>query len=207
MLASINLNQDVLFDPNEYTWKLIKQDMASVWTNPKELEKRMAEFERDNMTPVHVRGHKTQLASMYLWEFIQTVAPAMYMGNPEGPAVKHNVIFFNLDDMCPIYKENQISKLGEQLAYTIPPHSNVVISTGYEDGDTVKVRFTGSDQVIAGWIKDTKPDECRPADIFDDGEYDFIIQHGNNSIILLNNSDNQASCKLAFGRYLKESPE
>jgi hypothetical protein len=216
MLASINVNLNVYIEPNELTWKIIR-DNKKKYYSPKELDERIAEM-KEHMTTVNVRGENKKLLKMQIWGFMSEFGDHMYMGMP-GPCFENNQVFFETDELCPIY--DVAPKVPEPVTYSVTKGSDVVIETDFKDGETVRVNFEnleeegldlqqelnrleeGPHHVFAYWGIPGEPLSIWNDQIVD-GEQDYIIHEGKNKIIIHNHYDGVLKCKLSFAPYKKK---
>ena len=219
MLASININLSVYIEPNERTWEIIR-DNKKKYYSPQELDELIAE-KKEHMITVHVRGETKKLLEMQIWDFMSEFGDHMYMGMP-GPCFKNNQVFFETDELCPIY--DVAPKVPEPITYSITKGSDVVIETDFKDGETVRVNFNnlkcesndyetlrdilynGPHDVFAYWGIPGEP--LSPwHDQIVDGEQDYIIHEGKNKIILHNQYDEVLTCQVSFARYQMQKKE
>lgn len=216
MLASINVNLNVYVEPNELTWKIIR-DNKKKYYSPKELDERIAEM-KEHMTTVNVRGENKKLLKMQIWGFMSEFGDHMYMGMP-GPCFEHNQVFFETDELCPIY--DVAPKVPEPVTYSVTKGSDVVIETDFKDGETVRVNFENLEEEGLDLQQELNRLEEGPHDVFAywgipgeplspwhdqivDGEQDYIIHEGKNKIIIHNHYDGVLKCKLSFAPYKKK---
>jgi hypothetical protein len=216
MLASINVNLNVYIEPNELTWKIIR-DNKKKYYSPKELDERIAEM-KEHMTTVNVRGENKKLLKMQIWGFMSEFGDHMYMGMP-GPCFEHNQVFFETDGLCPIY--DVAPKVPEPVTYSVTKGSDVVIETDFKDGETVRVNFENLEEEGLDLQQELNRLEEGPHDVFAywgipgeplspwhdqivDGEQDYIIHEGKNKIIIHNHYDGVLKCKLSFAPYKKK---
>lgn len=215
MLASINTNYSVYIEPNELTWKIIR-DNKKKYYSPKELDERIAEM-KEHMTTVNVRGEIKKLLKMSIWGFMEEFGAHMHLGMPE-PCFEHNQVFFETDELCPIY--DVAPKVPEPVTYSVTKENDVVIETDFKDGETVRVNFEnleeegldlhqelnrleeGPHHVFAYWGIPGEPLSIWNDQIVD-GEQDYIIHEGKNKIIIHNQYDGVLKCKLSFAPYKK----
>ena len=216
MLASINVNLNVYIEPNELTWKIIR-DNKKKYYSPKELDERIAEM-KEHMTTVNVRGENKKLLKMQIWGFMSEFGDHMYMGMP-GPCFEHNQVFFETDELCPIY--DVAPKVPEPVTYSVTKGNDVVIETDFKDGETVRVNFENLKEEGLDLQQELNRLEEGPHDVFAywgipgeplspwhdqivDGEQDYIIHEGKNKIIIHNHYDGVLKCKLSFAPYKKK---
>jgi hypothetical protein len=216
MLASINVNLNVYIEPNELTWKIIR-DNKKKYYSPKELDERIAEM-KEHMTTVNVRGENKKLLKMQIWGFMSEFGDHMYMGMP-GPCFENNQVFFETDELCPIY--DVAPKVPEPVTYSVTKGSDVVIETDFKDGETVRVNFENLEEEGLDLQQELNRLEEGPHDVFAywgipgeplspwndqivDGEQDYIIHEGKNKIIIHNHYDGVLKCKLSFAPYKKK---
>jgi hypothetical protein len=216
MLASINVNLNVYIEPNELTWKIIR-DNKKKYYSPKELDELIAEM-KEHMTTVNVRGENKKLLKMQIWGFMSEFGDHMYMGMP-GPCFEHNQVFFETDELCPIY--DVAPKVPEPVTYSVTKGSDVVIETDFKDGETVRVNFENLEEEGLDLQQELNRLEEGPHDVFAywgipgeplspwhdqivDGEQDYIIHEGKNKIIIHNHYDGVLKCKLSFAPYKKK---
>jgi len=215
MLASINTNLSVYIEPNERTWEIIRENDKKYYS-PGELEKHIAE-KKEHMTTVNVRGENKKLLKMQIWGFMSEFGNHMYMGMP-GPCFEHNQVFFETGELCPIYKETP--EVPEPMTYSVLKNNDVVIETGLQDGDTIRVKFENLEDEPIDLESHLKRLEEGPNNVFAylgipgeeiqiwhdqilDGERDYIITGGKNKIIIHNSYDEVLRCKISFAPYKK----
>ena len=202
MLASINVNLNVYIEPNETTWDIIKKYYSS--KDSPELEKFIEEFKRNMVKSVNVRGKTIQLIEFQIWHFMSIFGKYMYLGNTDGPYFHNNQVYFDLDDLCPIFDKDQIPTLAEPTRYQLSPKATLAIPTKFANGDTVRVKFEDEDNgILAYWADPEFIDTFHLKEIVDD-EQDYIIKEGRNAIVLSNNTDKPVHCSISFAAYKKE---
>lgn len=203
MLASINVNLNVYVEPNAVTWDIIKKHYS--WKDRLELEKFIEEFKRNMMKSVNVRGTTLQLIEFQIWDFMSIFGKYMYLGNTDGPYFNDNQVYFDLDDLCPIFDKDQIPTLTEPTRYQLSPKSTLTIPTKFANGDTVRVKFEDEDDgIFAYWADPEFIDTCHLKEEIVDDEQDYIIKEGRNEIVLSNSTDKPAHCSISFAAYKKE---
>ena len=202
MLASINVNLNVYVEPNATTWHIIKNYYS--WKDRPELEKFMEEFKRNMVKSVNVRGKTLQLIELQIWNFMNIFGKYMHLGNSDGPYFLNNNLYFDLDDLCPIFDKEQIPTLAEPTRYQLSPNATLTIPTKFANGDTVRVKFEDEDDgIFAYWADPEFIDTCHLKEEIVDDEQDYIIEEGRNAIVLSNNTDKSVHCSISFAAYKK----
>ena len=200
MLASINVNLNVYIEPNAITWDIIKKYYS--WRDPYELEKFMEEFKRNMVKSVNVRGKTLNVIEFQIWDFMHIFGKYMRLGNTDGPHFEHNQVYFDLDDLCPIFEKDQIPTLPEPTRFQLSPKSTLTIPTKFANGDTVRVKFDDEDDgIFAYWADPEFIDTVQLKEEIVDDEQDYIIKGSRNAIVLSNNTDKPAHCNISFGAY------
>ena len=200
MLASINVNLPVYIEPNAMTWDIIKKHYS--WRDPIDLEKFMEEFKRNMVKSVNVRGKTLQLIEFQIWDFMNIFGNYMHIGNTDGPYFNNNQVYFDLDDLCPIFDKDQIPTLPEPTRYQLSPKATLAIPTKFANGDTVRVKFDDEDDgIFAYWADPEFIDTFHPNEEIVDDEQDYIIKEGRNAIVLSNTTDKQVHCSISFAAY------
>lgn len=200
MLASINVNLNVYIEPNEITWDIIKKYYS--WRDPIELEKFMEEFKRNTMKSVNVRGKTLQVIEFQIWDFMHMFGKYMSLGNTDGPHFNNNQVYFDLDDLCPIFDKDQIPTLPEPTRFQLSPKSTLTIPTKFANGDTVRVKFDDEDDgIFAYWADPEFIDTVQLKEEIVDDEQDYIIMEGRNAIVLSNSTDKPVHCSISFAAY------
>lgn len=200
MLASINTNLNVFIEPNAMTWDIIKNYYS--WKDRSDLEKFIEEFTRNMVNSVNVRGKTIQLIEFQIWNFMNIFGKYMYPGNTDGPYFHNNRVYFDLDDLCPIFDKGQIPTLTEPTRYQLSPKATMAIPTKFANGDTVMVKFEDEDDgIFAYWADPEAIDTFHPEEEIVDDEQDYIIKEGRNAIVLSNNTDKPAHCSISFAAY------
>ena len=210
MLASLNINETVYVEPNQYTWKILRKNYSKYYKGD-ELDERITNLKQNHTKTVKVRGNAKQLIEFGMWELMNIFGEHMYMGNSEGPCFEKNEIYCDLDKMTPIIHPGSCPTLGGPVTYVLPPKSNTAISTGLSAGDTVRVKFVNdSGNILAAWGNKENTDSARLSDIlFENREngidyMDYLVENGKEDIILFNNSDQEASCKICYASIHEE---
>ena len=203
MLASINVNLNVYIEPNAITWDIIKKYYS--WRDPYELEKFMEEFKRNMVKSVNVRGKTLNVIEFQIWDFMHIFGKYMRLGNTDGPHFEHNQVYFDLDDLCPIFEKDQIPTLPEPTRFQLSPKSTLTIPTKFANGDTVRVKFDDEDDgIFAYWADPEFIDTFHPNEEIVDDEQDYIIKEGRNAIVLSNTTDKPIHCSISFAAYKKD---
>ncbi len=210
MLASLNINETVYAEPNQYTWKILRKNYSKYYKGDA-LDERIAILKQNKTKTVKVRGNAKQLIEFSMWELMNIFGEHMYMGNSEGQCFTNNAIYCDLDQMTPIIHPVSSTTLGEPVTYVLPPKSNTAISTGLSAGDSVRVKFVNdSGNILAAWGNKENTDSARLSDIlFDNREngrdyMDYLVENGKEDIILFNNTDREASCKICYAAIREE---
>lgn len=200
MLASINVNLPVYIEPNEKTWDIIENYYS--WKERSELEKFMEEFKRNMVKSVNVRGKTLQLIEFQIWDFMRIFGKYMYIGNTDGPYFHNNQVYFDLDDLCPIFGKDQIPTLAEPTRYQLSPKATLTIPTKFANGDTVRIKFEDEDDgIFAYWANPEFVDTFHPKEQIVDDEQDYIIKEDRNAIVLSNTTDKPVHCSISFAAY------
>lgn len=200
MLASINVNLNVYIEPNEITWDIIKKYYS--WKDRLELEKFIEEFKRSMVKSVNVRGKTLKLIEFQIWDFMSIFGKYMYLGNTDGPYFTNNQVYFDLDDLCPIFDKDQIPTLPEPTRLQLSPKSTLTIPTKFANGDTVRIKFEDEDDgIFAYWADPDFIDTCHLKEEIVDDEQDYIIKEGRNAIVLSNSTDKPVHCSISFATY------
>ena len=203
MLASINVNLNVYIEPNAITWDIIKKYYS--WRDPYELEKFMEEFKRNMVKSVNVRGKTLNVIEFQILDFMHIFGKYMRLGNTDGPHFEHNQVYFDLDDLCPIFEKDQIPTLPEPTRFQLSPKSTLTIPTKFANGDTVRVKFDDEDDgIFAYWADPEFIDTFHPNEEIVDDEQDYIIKEGRNAIVLSNTTDKPIHCSISFAAYKKD---
>lgn len=204
MLASLNINETVYVEPNQYTWEILRKDYSKYYKGD-ELDERIANIKQNHTKTVKVRGNAKQLIEFSMWELMNIFGEHMYMGNSEGSCFEKNAIYCDLGKMTPIIHPGSCPTLGDPVNYVLPPKSNTAIPTGLSAGDTVRVKFVNdSGKILAAWGNKENTDSARLCDIlYEVGEnerdyMDYTVENGKADIILFNNTDREASCKICY---------
>ena len=195
MLASMNTNLDVYIIPNEQTLDIIakKYEPHDKAAYIEMLKKRIfyAEY----------LGELVPLYKMQMHQFMYVFGEYMSFATNEVPFV-HNKVFFELEHMCPAYKETPV--LPPQTKYVLSPKSHITIDTLYSDATAIRVKYEDFDEdVFAYWgTRDLEADVHLDEQIVD-GIEDHILRGGRNVIHLLNNTDKQQTCSISYARFVK----
>jgi hypothetical protein len=195
MLASMNTNLDVYIIPNEQTFDIIAQkyepdDKAAYIES---LKKRVfyAEY----------LGELVPLYEMQMHQFMYVFGEYMSFATNEVPFV-HNIVFFELENMCPAYKETPV--LPPPTKYVLSPKSHITIDTGYPDTVAVRVKYEDFDEdVFAYWGNHDLDADVHLDEQIVDGIEDHILRGGRGVIHLLNNTDKQQTCSISYARFVK----
>ena len=216
MLASLNTNQSVYLEPNDLTWEIIRKNKQKYYS-PKELEEYIAGA-KEHMVTVNVRGETKKLIKMQLWVFMSDFGDQYYMGMP-GPCTVGNEVYFETDELCPIHEKEP--ELPAPIVYSVSKGQDVVIETGFADGDTVRVSFgsiddnersledqlkilnEGPNNIFAYWGAPGDPVRLWTEQIID-GKRDYIVTEKHNKIILHNSYPEVLKCKISFAPYKKK---
>ena len=204
MLASINVNLNVYIEPNATTWDIIKKYYS--WKDRLELEKFIEEFKRNTVKSVNVRGQTLHLIEFQIWNFMDIFGKYMHIGNTDGPYFHDNQVYFDLDELCPIFDKDQIPTLAEPTRYQLSPKATLTIPTKFANGDTVRVKFEDDDDgIFAYWVDPEFIDTCHLSEEIVDDEQDYIIKEGRNAIVLSNNTDKPVHCSISFAAYKNDT--
>ena len=157
------------------------------------------------MKSVNVRGNTIQLIEFQIWHFMSIFGKYMYIGNSDGPYFHNNQVYFDLDELCPIFDKDQIPTLAEPTMYQLSPKATLTIPTKFANGDTVRVKFEDEDNgIFAYWADPEFIDTCHLSEEIVDDEQDYIIKEGRNAIVLSNNTDKPVHCSISFAAYKTE---
>lgn len=210
MLASLNINETVYIEPTQHTWKILRKNYSKYYRGD-ELEERITQLKQYHTKTVKVRGNTKQFIEFSLWELMNIFGEHMYMGNSEGPCFENNAIYCDLDKMTPIIHPGSSPTLGDPVTYVLPPKSNTAISTGLSAGDPVRVKFVNdTGNILAAWGNKENTDTARLSDILfvsgeDERDYrDYTVENGKADIILFNNTDREAACKICYAAIREE---
>lgn len=195
MLASINLNYSVYVKPNERTFEIYAEHH-----DPEHKEEYIKKL-KDRVIYANVRGKMTQLLEMQMWDFIGVFGDEMEAFTT-NTAFVHNQVFFNLDNLCPAYKNDPEMPL--MTVYVLTPHSHLIIPTDARNSDSVRVKFDDvHSNVFAYWGKPDDPEsKVYLNERIVNGQHDFLIRDGRDAIHLANNTDQQVTCSLSFAKFL-----
>ena len=210
MLASLNINEAVYIEPTQQTWKILRKNYSKYYKGD-ELDERIAHFKQYHTKTVKVHGTTKQFIEFHLWELMNIFGEHMYMGNSEGPCFENIAIYCDLDKMTPIIHPGSSPTLGEPVTYVLPPKSNTAIATGLSAGDTVRVKFVNdTGNILAAWGNKDNTDSARLSDILygfgkdERGYRDYTVENGKADIILFNNTDKEAACKICYAAIQEE---
>ena len=202
MLASINVNQSVYIKPNAKTWEILKKYHAQ-WNDEVNLEQRIKVY-KDNLKSVNVNNKVIQLLELSVWNFMNIFGEYMTpLSNGDGPMFMDNQAYFDLDDLDPIFREDQIPVLPEPTQLKLSPKSSLAIPTNFSDGDTVRAKLAGD--VLACWGSSEQPGLFYPGNEIIEDERDYLIHDGLNAIVLHNTYDKPTSCSISFAPYKKDT--
>lgn len=195
MLASMNTNLDVYIIPNEQTLDIIAQKY--------EPNDKAAYIERLKKRIFYAEylGELVPLYEMQMHQFMYVFGEYMSFATSEVPFV-HNKVFFELEHMCPAYKETPA--LPPQTKYVLSPKSHITIDTGYPDTTAVRVKYEDFDEdVFAYWGNHDLEADVHLDEQIVDGIEDHILRGGRGVIHLLNNTDKQQTCSISYARFVK----
>lgn len=202
MIASINVNQSVYINPNAKTWEILKKYHAQ-WNDEADLEQRIKVY-KDNLKSVNVHNEVIQLLELSLWNFMNIFGEYMTpIFNGEGPMFMDNQAYFDLDDLDPIFREDQIPVLPEPTQLKLSPKSSLAIPTNFSEGDTVRVKLDGD--ILACWGSPEQLGLFYPGNWIIKDERDYIIHDGLNAIVLQNTYDKPVQCSVSFALYKKDN--
>ena len=195
MLASMNTNISVYIMPNEQTLDIIAQKYA-----PNDKAEYIERLKKDIFYAEYL-GELVPLYEMQMHQFMYVFGEYMSFATSEVPFA-HNKVFFELEHMCPAYKETPV--LPPQTKYVLSPKSHLIIDTGFPDTTAVRIKYEDFDEsVFAYWGNhDLEADVHLDAQIVD-GVEDHILRGGRGVIHLLNNTDKQQTCSLSYARFVK----
>jgi hypothetical protein len=195
MLASMNTNLDVYIIPNEQTFDIIAQKY--------EPNDKAAYIERIKKRIFYAEylGELVPLYEMQMHQFMYVFGQYMSFCTNEVPFV-HNKVFFELENMCPAYKETPV--LPPQTTYVLSPKTHITIDTGYPDTTAVRVKYEDFDEdVFAYWGNNDLEADIHLDEQIVDGIEDHILRGGRGVIHLLNNTDKQQTCSISYARFVK----
>ena len=195
MLASMNTNLDVYIEPNDQTFDIIAQTYA-----PKEKEAYIKRL-KEKVFYAEVRGKLVPLYEIQLHQLMYVFGKYMSYCTSDVPFV-HNQVFFELEHMCPVYKETPV--LPPQTTYVLSPKSHLTIDTGYSDTTAVRVQYEDFDEyVFAYWGNDDLDADVHLDEQIVDGIEDHILRGGRGVIHLLNNTDKPQKCSISYASFVK----
>ena len=196
MLISINLDQDIYVEPNDRTYELV----ANGYIPPDDIEKRIQRIKTKDTVPVHIHGETKTLLKIPLQDAMRIFGEHIFVMQ-KVKVFDGEKIYVNQDDAEPIHIDNPV--LPPPTEFVIQPNSTMLVTTGYNDGDTAKVYFDGiRDSMSVKWQIDADQSHFHPdAENISPGTHDYIIQGERNSIRISNNGLQPVRFKLAFTRY------
>lgn len=197
MLQSIKLDKNIYVEPNERTYELV----ANGYIPPDDIEKRIERIKKEDTVPVNVHGETKTLFKIPLEDAMRIFGEHIFIMH-KIEVFDGDKIYINQEDEEPIHLDNPV--LPPPTEYVIQPHSRIIVSTGYSDGDTAKVYFDGNhrESLSVKWQIDSDKEWFHPdAETISVGTHDYIIQGNRNSIRISNHGLQPVRFKLAFTKY------
>ena len=196
MLTSIKLDKDIYVEPNERTYELV----ANGYIPPDDIEKRIERIKKEDTVPVNIQGETKTLLKIPLEDAMRIFGEHIFIMH-KIEVFDGDKIYINQEDEEPIHIDDPV--LPPPTEYVIQPHSRIIVSTGYSDGDTAKVYFEGNGESISVEWQINSDRECfhPDAENISVGTHDYIIQGERNSIRISNHGLQPVRFKLAFTKY------
>ncbi len=196
MLISINLDQDIYVEPNERTYQLV----ANGYIPPDDIEKRIKRIKLDDTVPVNIHGENKTLLKIPLQDAMRIFGEHIFIMQ-KVKVFDGEKIYVSQEYADPIHNDNPV--LPSPATFVIQPNSTMLVTTGYNDGDTAKVYADGIHEYMSvTWQRDSNDDQLHPdTEYILVGTHDYLIQDGRNAIRIANNGTQPARFKLAFTKY------
>lgn len=196
MLISINLDQDIYVEPNERTYELV----AEGYIPPDDIEKRIKRIKREDTVTVNIHGETKNLLRIPLQDALRIFGEHIFIMQ-KVKVFDGEKIYVNQEDADPIHNDSPV--LPPPATFVIQPNSTILVTTGYNDGDTAKVYSEGIREYMSvSWQRDSNDVQLHhDTDYITVGTHDYLIQDGRNAIQISNNGTQPARFKLAFTRY------
>lgn len=200
MLISIKLDQDIYMEPNERTYELV----ANGYIPPDDIEKRIKRIKKEDTVPVNINGETKILLKIPFQDAMRIFGEHIFVMQ-KVKVFDGEKIYVNQEDTEPIHNDNPV--LPPPTEFVIQPNSTMLVTTGYNDGDTAKVYSEVYSEGIreymsVSWQRDSDDDQLHPdTEYIPLGTHDYLIKGGRNAIRISNNGTQPARFKLAFTRY------
>ena len=195
MLATMNTNLSVYIMPNEQTFDVIAQKYE-----PNDKAAYIERLKKDIFYAEYL-GKLVPLYEMQMHQFMYVFGEYMSFATSEVPFA-HNKVFFELENMCPAYKETPV--LPPQTKYVLSPKAHLTIDTGFPYTTAVRIKYEDFDEsVFAYWGNHDLEADVHLDEQIVDGIEDHILRGGRGVIHLLNNTDKQQTCSISYARFVK----